>query len=72
MVRQLQMILTLDANNGTQPLSSPEADIRSPSEIASKFSSITYAKGSSIVRMWRNAMGTENFDLAIRNYLRQQ
>ncbi|XP_017873372.1 PREDICTED: membrane alanyl aminopeptidase [Drosophila arizonae] len=70
-VRQLQMIFTLDANNGTQPLSSREADIRSPSEIASKFSSITYAKGSSIVRMWRNAMGAENFDLAIRNYLRQ-
>ncbi|TDG43475.1 hypothetical protein AWZ03_010120 [Drosophila navojoa] len=70
-VRQLQMIFTVDATNGTQPLSSREADIQSPSEIASKFSSIAYAKGSSIVRMWRNAMGAANFDLAIRNYLRQ-
>lgn len=71
-MRQLQLIFGTDATNNTQPMSSHELDIETPSQIASKFSSIAYAKGASIVRMWRNAMGEQNFDEAIRNYLREQ
>ncbi|KAH8382809.1 hypothetical protein KR009_005331 [Drosophila setifemur] len=70
-VRQMQLIFAMDAKNSTQPMTSPEGDIQTPSQIASKFSSIAYAKGASIVRMWRNCMGAENFDTAIRNYLKQ-
>ncbi|XP_032291603.1 membrane alanyl aminopeptidase [Drosophila virilis] len=70
-VRQLQLIFATDARASTQPLTSPEASIQTPSQIGYKFSSITYAKGASIVRMWRNAMGGANFDTAIRTYLEQ-
>ncbi|XP_030370006.1 aminopeptidase N [Scaptodrosophila lebanonensis] len=69
-VRQLQLIFKNDALVGTQPMTSPEATIETPSEIGYKFSSIAYAKGASIVRMWRNAMGHENFDASISEYLK--
>ncbi|XP_034485935.1 membrane alanyl aminopeptidase [Drosophila innubila] len=70
-VRQLQMILQTDSGNSTQPMTSPETSIQTPSEIGHKFSSIAYAKGASIVRMWRNIMGADNFNKAIRSYLKQ-
>ncbi|XP_002073917.2 membrane alanyl aminopeptidase isoform X1 [Drosophila willistoni] len=70
-VRQLQLIFATDAVNSTQPMTSPEESVQTPAQIANKFSSIAYAKGASIVRMWRNAMGHDNFDAAIRDYLKQ-
>ncbi|XP_002012781.2 aminopeptidase N [Drosophila persimilis] len=70
-VRQMQLIFATDAVNSTQPMTSPEASIQTPSQIGYKFSSIAYAKGACIVRMWRNVMGANNFDTAIRNYLKQ-
>ncbi|KAH8341862.1 hypothetical protein KR059_002704 [Drosophila kikkawai] len=70
-VRQMQMIFNTDARNSTQPLTSPESEIQTPAQIAYKFSGITYAKGACIVRMWRNAMGADNFDTAIRSYLQE-
>ncbi|XP_017844676.2 uncharacterized protein LOC108601287 [Drosophila busckii] len=71
-VRQLQMIMVTDSQNKTQPMTSPEDSIQTPTEIASKFSSIAYAKGASIVRMWRNIMGGNNFYSAINAYLLQR
>ncbi|XP_017073644.2 aminopeptidase N [Drosophila eugracilis] len=70
-VRQMQLIFGTDSRNSTQPMTSPETEIQTPSEIAYKFSGIAYAKGACIVRMWRNLMGPENFDRALRNYLKQ-
>ncbi|XP_017124104.1 aminopeptidase N [Drosophila elegans] len=70
-VRQMQLIFATDARNSTQPMTSPESEIQTPSQIAYKFSGIAYAKGACIVRMWRNLMGAQNFDTAIRNYLKQ-
>lgn len=70
-VRQMQLIFGTDARNSSQPLSSPESEIQTPAQIAYKFSAITYAKGACMVRMWRNAMGADNFDTAIRSYLKQ-
>ncbi|KAL7727957.1 hypothetical protein ACLKA6_019516 [Drosophila palustris] len=70
-VRQLQMILETDSVGTTQPMTSLESSVQTPSEIANKFSSIAYAKGASIVRMWRNIMGADNFNKAIRSYLKQ-
>ncbi|KAH8293817.1 hypothetical protein KR054_004930, partial [Drosophila jambulina] len=69
-VRQMQLIFGTDARNSTQPLTSPESEIQTPAQIAYKFSAITYAKGACVVRMWRNAMGADNFDTAIRSYLK--
>ncbi|XP_075168188.1 membrane alanyl aminopeptidase [Haematobia irritans] len=70
-VNQVHLIFATDATNGTQPMTSPEAIINSPSEVASKFSSITYAKGAAIVRMICILMGKEKFDLATREYLKE-
>ncbi|XP_037728260.1 aminopeptidase N-like, partial [Drosophila subpulchrella] len=70
-VRQMHLIFATDARNSTQPLTSLESDIQTPSEIAYKFSGIAYAKGACILRMWRNIMGEQNFDRAIQNYLKQ-
>uniref|UniRef100_A0A6P4EV94 Aminopeptidase n=1 Tax=Drosophila rhopaloa TaxID=1041015 RepID=A0A6P4EV94_DRORH len=70
-VRQMQLIFATDARNSTQPMTSPESEIQTPSQIAYKFSGITYAKGACIVRMWRNLMGAQNFNIAIRNYLKE-
>lgn len=71
-MRQLQLVMVTDSHAGTQPMTSAEESINTPAEIAYKFSSIAYAKGASIVRMWRNLMGGDNFDMAIRGYLKQQ
>ncbi|XP_032593612.2 membrane alanyl aminopeptidase-like [Drosophila grimshawi] len=70
-VRQLQMIFATDAIATAQPMTSSEESIQTPSEIGWKFSSIAYAKGASIVRMWHNAMGAEKFENAIGNYLKE-
>ncbi|XP_002073916.2 aminopeptidase N [Drosophila willistoni] len=70
-VRKLQHIFPSDAVNSTQPLTSPEESIQTSSDIYFKFANIPFAKGGSIVRMWRNAMGHDNFDAAIRDYLKQ-
>lgn len=70
-VRQLQMILQLDSGNSSQPMTSPESSVQTPSEIGNKFSSIAYAKGASVIRMWKNIMGADSFNKAIRSYLKQ-
>ncbi|XP_054725813.1 aminopeptidase N [Anastrepha obliqua] len=70
-VNQVHMIFGIDAVNSTQPLTSPEAQIQSPIEIGYKFSSLAYAKGASILRMIANLMGVDNFDMAIRAYLKE-
>ncbi|XP_013106945.2 membrane alanyl aminopeptidase [Stomoxys calcitrans] len=70
-VNQIHLIFATDATNSTQPLTSPEASINSPSQVAYKFSGITYAKGAAIVRMICNLMGKNNFDTAIREYLKE-
>ncbi|KAM7364532.1 uncharacterized protein ACRADG_000990 [Cochliomyia hominivorax] len=70
-VRQVQLIFDTDATNSTQPLSNPEETINTPSDLGYKFSGITYAKGAAIVRMFANLMGKENFDQAIREYLKE-
>ncbi|EDV92816.1 membrane alanyl aminopeptidase [Drosophila grimshawi] len=70
-VHKLQHILTTDSLYGTQPLTSGEWRVQTPDEIYNKFSSISFAKGASFIRMCRNAMGSENFDRAVQNYLKE-
>lgn len=70
-VNQIHLIFNIDAVSTTQPMSSNEDSIRTPRDIASKFSSIAYAKGASILHMISSAMGKLNFDAAIRGYLKE-
>ncbi|XP_037943910.1 membrane alanyl aminopeptidase-like [Teleopsis dalmanni] len=70
-INQMHFIFGIDAVNTTQPLTIPEGSVQSPSEIENTFSIIAYAKGASIIRMIRNLMGSDNFDNAIRQYLKE-
>ncbi|XP_037811880.1 aminopeptidase N [Lucilia sericata] len=70
-VKQVQLIFGTDATNNTQPLTSLEETINTPSEIGYKFSGITYAKGAAVLRMFANIMGKTNFDQAVREYLKE-
>lgn len=66
------MIFDIDATNSSQPLTSLEESVNSPSEIGDKFSNIAYAKGASVLRMFANLMGKQNFDAAIQEYLKEK
>ncbi|XP_075167370.1 membrane alanyl aminopeptidase-like [Haematobia irritans] len=70
-LNEMHTIFSLDATNSSQPLTSPEETIQTPTEVGSKFSNIAYNKGASVVRMIANAMGKENFDKAIREYIKE-
>ncbi|XP_055918386.1 membrane alanyl aminopeptidase-like [Eupeodes corollae] len=67
-VDQMHSIFDTDATNSTQPLS--EVNVYSPEEIAKKFSSITYVKGASVLRMIEHAMSEPQFQMAIKDYIR--
>ncbi|XP_055837479.1 membrane alanyl aminopeptidase-like [Episyrphus balteatus] len=67
-IDQMHSIFDIDASNATQPLSEP--NVSSPDEVAKKFSSITYVKGASIVRMIKHAMSESKFVMAIRDYIK--
>ncbi|XP_032593610.1 membrane alanyl aminopeptidase-like [Drosophila grimshawi] len=70
-VTKLQHILSVDSVSSTQTVSSGEAKVDTPQDIEKMFGSITFDKAASVIRMWRNAMGTENFDKAIESYLKE-
>nr|XP_014098415.1 aminopeptidase Ey [Bactrocera oleae] len=70
-VNQIHLIFEIDATNATQPMTSLATSINTPQEIGHKFSSIAYAKGAAILRMMANLMGVNNFDNAIRAYLKE-
>ncbi|KAH8395789.1 hypothetical protein KR215_003405 [Drosophila sulfurigaster] len=67
----LQIIFEEDGMNSSHPLSSSESSIQTKSEFEELFGSFPYEKGASIIRMWRSAMGTVNFDNSINSYLKQ-
>ncbi|KAH8312686.1 hypothetical protein KR044_012172, partial [Drosophila immigrans] len=69
-VQKLQHVMSTDALYLTQPMTSPEDSIQTPADIDYKFGRISFAKAASIIRMWRNAMGEDNFDKAMISYLR--
>ncbi|XP_030620469.1 alanyl (membrane) aminopeptidase-like b [Chanos chanos] len=70
-IEDVQSALEVDSLNTSHPLSSPEADIDSPSEITELFDSITYSKGAAVLRMLSNHLGEEVFLNGIRNYLQE-
>ncbi|XP_034485022.1 membrane alanyl aminopeptidase-like [Drosophila innubila] len=70
-IRKVQHVFSTDALNITQPMTSPENSIQSPADIDYKFGRVSFAKAACVIRMWRNAMGGDNFDKAIRSYLKK-
>ncbi|XP_065359942.1 membrane alanyl aminopeptidase-like [Calliphora vicina] len=70
-VNKLHSILDIDATSDSLPMTSNEESVNTPSEIASKLNRITYDKGASVLRMFSNAMGRDNFNMAMRDYLKE-
>lgn len=65
-VAQLQSIFASDALDSSEAMTSAAS---SPTQISNKFSSISYAKGASVIRMMIYFLGEENYKLGIREYL---
>lgn len=55
-----------DATLATHPI---VQKAENPDQITELFDSITYSKGSSIIRMLADYMGEENFQKGVTNYL---
>ncbi|XP_034112596.2 aminopeptidase N-like [Drosophila albomicans] len=69
-VQKLQHVMSTDALNLTMPMTSPEDSIQTLADINYMFGRISFAKAASIIRMWRNCMGEDNFNKAMISYLR--
>lgn len=62
-------MFTSDSAIGTTPLTSSAS---TPSDIATKFNTISYSKGASVIRMMAHFMGNDNFTAGLRAYLKAQ
>lgn len=69
-VTTLQATMMLDATDSTHPLTN-RGKIFNYADIRTMFTSITYDKGGSVLRMIHNIMGDEKFQTVIREYLRK-
>ncbi|KAG4070580.1 hypothetical protein HA402_011967 [Bradysia odoriphaga] len=67
-VEQLQVVMGADSLETSHPMSH---SVNSPSEISDIFDSISYSKGASVIRMTEHIMGSNNFKVALQQYLRQ-
>jgi aminopeptidase N len=75
-VEQVQQALAVDVEmnssfanaNATHALSSAAT---TPEEISARFDTITYNKGASVIRMFAHAVGLDNFQKGLREYLEQ-
>ncbi|KAL4706772.1 hypothetical protein ACJJTC_018153 [Scirpophaga incertulas] len=65
---QVQVGLHYDSFDNPTPLSN--TDVGSPSEIDAMFSTLSYSKGGSIIKMTEHLMGYENHKLGLRKYLK--
>ncbi|KAL4706765.1 hypothetical protein ACJJTC_018146 [Scirpophaga incertulas] len=65
---QVQVGLHYDSFDNPTPLSN--TDVGSPSEIDAMFSTLSYSKGGSIIKMTEHLMDYENHKLGLRKYLK--
>ncbi|XP_013142035.1 PREDICTED: membrane alanyl aminopeptidase-like [Papilio polytes] len=66
-VEQLQTVMISDSIDTAHALTDP--DVNSPSRVSAHFSSITYARGASIIRMTQHLLGDNTFVKGLRYYL---
>ncbi|XP_058986730.1 glutamyl aminopeptidase-like [Musca domestica] len=64
----LHGVLSLDATLGSHPI---VQKVENPDQITEIFDTITYSKGSSIIRMLEDFLGSDNFEHAVTNYLNE-
>ncbi|KAH8336361.1 hypothetical protein KR059_004239 [Drosophila kikkawai] len=67
-ISTLHAVLTLDGTLGSHPIIQT---VENPDQITEIFDTITYSKGSSLVRMLEDFLGEATFRQAVTNYLNQ-
>ncbi|XP_017039730.2 glutamyl aminopeptidase [Drosophila ficusphila] len=67
-VSTLHAVLTLDGTLGSHPIIQT---VENPDQITEIFDTITYSKGSSLVRMLEDFLGETTFRQAVTNYLNE-
>jgi len=67
-VSTLHAVLTLDGTLGSHPIIQT---VENPDQITEIFDTITYSKGSSLVRMLEDFLGEATFRQAVTNYLNE-
>ncbi|XP_017892658.2 putative aminopeptidase-2 [Ceratina calcarata] len=65
-VDELQPALLFDGSSSTHPMTNP---VSKPSEIKQAFDTVTYGKGSSVIRMIYKSLNPKVFQKAINKYL---
>ena len=66
LIDDLHGVLSLDATLASHPI---VQTVTNPDQITEMFDTITYSKGSSVIRMLDNFVGEANFQTAVTNYL---
>lgn len=66
-ISDLQSVMTLDGTLASHPI---VQTAESPDQITELFDSITYSKGSSVIRMLEDFVGPQAFRKAVENYLK--
>eukprot|EP00475_Leptophrys_vorax_P015557 TRINITY_DN2186_c0_g1_i6.p1 TRINITY_DN2186_c0_g1~~TRINITY_DN2186_c0_g1_i6.p1 ORF type:complete len:903 (+),score=295.28 TRINITY_DN2186_c0_g1_i6:2328-5036(+) len=59
---------SLDSLKTSHPI---EVEVKNSKDVDSIFDTISYAKGASVIRMLSNYIGGDNFQIAVRNYLKK-
>ncbi|KAH8358870.1 hypothetical protein KR093_002954, partial [Drosophila rubida] len=71
LIFNLHTVFRDDAEATSYPLTRPETSVQTLAEFNELFGIFEYEKGASIIRMWRNLIGGDNFDKSINSYLKQ-
>ncbi|KAA0714960.1 Aminopeptidase N [Triplophysa tibetana] len=70
-LKEIHSAFQVDSLNSSHPLSLPEGEIETYSDIIELFDDITYSKGAAVLRMLSTYIGEEEFMNAIKAYLRK-
>ncbi len=65
---RINQAMELDALSNTHPI---EVEVHHPSEISEIFDSVSYAKGSAVIRMLAEYLGEKTFRDGLRHYLKK-
>ncbi|XP_068954709.1 aminopeptidase N isoform X1 [Petaurus breviceps papuanus] len=68
-LNDVHVVMAIDALASSHPLSTPEDEINTPSEISELFDSITYSKGASVLRMLSSFLTEDLFKTGLSSYL---
>lgn len=71
-IDEVQTVLLDDGLVNSKPLSSNEDEIYTLAQMDDKFTSISYNKGGSVIRMLEKFYGAENFKKALQTYLKDK